>query len=120
MALVQSARSKPEAVAEGQRTAKEGRMMSDLEPMVRAMVREELADMLGITAVQTAQRQWYRAHQAAKLLDLDTADNLHQLRLSGDLREGSHWRDTSSKNAKRPTYQYHVGNCRKFLESRRS
>ena len=93
---------------------------NELEPMVRVIVRETLADMLGVNAVQEKQRQWYRASQASKLLDLETADNLHDLRLSGDLREGTHWRDTSSKNARRPTYQYHVGNCRKLLESRRS
>ncbi|MBE7381281.1 MAG: hypothetical protein F6J95_007705 [Leptolyngbya sp. SIO1E4] len=94
--------------------------LKELEPMVRAIVHKTLADMLGINAIQEPQRQWYRAAQAAKLLDLETADNLHDLRLSGDLREGAHWRDTSSKNSKRPSYQYNVGNCRKLLESRRS
>ncbi|MEM1281603.1 MAG: hypothetical protein AAGG53_16625, partial [Cyanobacteria bacterium P01_H01_bin.152] len=94
--------------------------LKELEPIIKALVRETLADMLGVSQTQATQRQWYKASEAAKRLDLDAADNLHDLRLSGDLKEGVHWRDTSSKNSKRPTYQYHVGKCQKFLESRRS
>jgi hypothetical protein len=91
-----------------------------LEATVKAIVRQSLAEMLGLNTPQTQpQRQWYRGSDAAQRLDLDTADTLHDLRLAGDLIEGRHWRDISSRNAKRPTYQYHLGNCRTFLESRR-
>lgn len=93
-------------------------MDKQLQPVVAALVRKELASLLGISPGQQHQRQWYKASEASPLLDLDTADNLHDLRIAGDLREGTHWRDISSKDAKRPTYQYHVGNCRKFLERR--
>lgn len=92
-----------------------------LETHVRAIVRQALAEMLGLNTPQPqTQRQWWRATDAAKHLDLDSPDRLHDLRLAGDLIEGKHWRDISSKNSKRPTYQYHLGNCRAFLESRRS
>jgi hypothetical protein len=91
-----------------------------LEATVKAIVRQSLAEMLGLhTSPNQPQRQWWRASDAAQRLDLDTADTLHDLRLAGDLIEGRHWRDISSRNAKRPTYQYHLGNCRTFLESRR-
>lgn len=90
------------------------------ESELKAVVKQTLAELLGISPEQQHQRQWYKASDAFSLLDLETADNLHDLRLTGDLKEGKHWRDTSSANAKRPTYQYHVGNCRKFLESQRS
>ena len=93
---------------------------SDLKIVVGTLVKQELADLLGISPEQQHQRQWYKASDAFKLLDLDTADNLHDLRSSGDLKEGKHWRQTSGANAKRPTYQYHIDNCRKFLESKRS
>ena len=89
------------------------------ESELKAVVKQALAELLGISPEQQHQRQWYKASDAFPLLDLETADNLHDLRLTGDLKEGKHWRDTSSANAKRPTYQYHIGNCRKFLESRR-
>jgi hypothetical protein len=93
-----------------------------IEPIVRAIVRQSLAEMLGLNTSPQDQprRQWYRSSDAAQHLDLDTPDALHDLRLAGDLIEGRHWRDISSRNAKRPTYQYHLGNCRAFLESRRS
>ena len=91
-----------------------------IEPIVRAIVRQSLAEMLGLNTSQAQpQRQWYRPSDAAKHLDLDNPDTLHDLRLAGDLIEGRHWRDISSRHAKRPTYQYHVKNCRTFLESRR-
>ena len=92
----------------------------NIEPIVRAIVRQTLADLLGVSSPPNQpQRQWWRASDAAQRLDLDTPDTLHDLRLAGDLTEGKHWRDISSRNAKRPTYQYHLGNCRAFLESRR-
>ena len=89
------------------------------ESELKAVVKQILADLFDISQ-QQHQRQWYKASEAFQLLDLDTADNLHDLRLSGDLKEAKHWRQTSSANARRPTYQYHVGNCRQLLESRRS
>lgn len=92
---------------------------SELRPVVASLVRQVLSELLGINQLQH-QRQWYKASDAAKLLDLDTADNLHDLRLAGDLKEGKHWRLSCSVNAKRPTYQYHIGNCRQLLESKRS
>ena len=93
---------------------------SELKTVVGTLVQQKLADMLNVTPQQRHQRQWYKASEAFQLLDLDTADNLHDLRQAGDLREGKHWRQSSSANAKRPTYQYHIGNCRMFLESQRS
>ncbi|NEZ64161.1 hypothetical protein D0962_15410 [Leptolyngbyaceae cyanobacterium CCMR0082] len=90
------------------------------ESELRAVVKNVLADMLGISLAQQHHRQWYRASEAFRLLDLDTAENLHALRLSSDLTEGKHWRQTNGADAKRPTYQYHVDNCRDFLESERS
>ena len=92
---------------------------SELKVIVTATVKQVLADLLGLDQ-QQHQRQWYKTSDAAHLLDLDTVENLHDLRLAGDLKEGKHWRQSSSTNARRPTYQYHVGNCRQLLESRRS
>ena len=90
---------------------------SELKAVVTATVKQVLADLLGIDK-QRHQRQWYKTSDAAQLLDLDTADNLHDLRLAGDLKKGKHWRQTSNNHAKRPTYQYHVDRCRQFLENR--
>ena len=93
---------------------------SELRPLVAKLVEQKLADMLHIAPEQQHHRQWYKASDAYKLLDLDTAKSLHNLRRSGDLKEKDHWQVVGAANAKRPTYQYHVGNCRKFLESKRS
>ena len=93
---------------------------SELKAVVGALVEKKLADMLGISLEQQHQRQWYPASKAFQLLDLDTAKSLHNLRLTGDLKEKKHWKIVGSADAKRPTYQYHIGNCRKFLESERS
>ena len=92
---------------------------AELKAVVTATVKQVLADLLGIDK-QRHQRQWYKTSDAAHLLDLDTPVYLLDLLLSGDLKEGKHWRQSSSTNAKRPTYQYHVSNCRQLLESRRS
>ena len=89
------------------------------ESELKAVVKQTLAELLGISPEQQHQRQWYKASNAFLLLDLVTVKSLHKLRLDGNLKEGTHWR-ISDPDAKRPTYQYHVGNCRKFLESRRS
>lgn len=91
----------------------------ELRAVVGSMVRQYLAELLGFNQHQH-QRQWYKASEAAQLLDLDTADNLHDLRSADVLKEGKHWRTTGARDAKRPTYQYHVGNCRQLLESRRT
>ena len=93
---------------------------SELKAVVGTLVEQKLADMLGISPAQQHQRQWYKASEAYLLLDFDTPKSLHKLRLAGDLKEKKHWKIVGSANAKRPTYQYHVGNCRKFLESDRS
>jgi hypothetical protein len=93
---------------------------ADLETIIEAKVTQFLAERLGLHTPEKTGRQWYRPSEAAKLLDLENPDNLHDLRLAGDLVKGHHWRDISAKNAKRPTYQYHVGSCRAFLESRRN
>ncbi|MBT9312565.1 hypothetical protein [Leptothoe kymatousa] len=90
------------------------------ESELKAIVKQILADLLGVNPAQQHQRQWYKASEAAPLVDMDTPNNLHDLRMSGDLIEGKHWRQTNGANSKRPTYQYHVGNCRKFLENKRS
>ena len=93
---------------------------ADLEPLIEAKVKQVLAEMLGLNLPENTGQQWFDPKDAAKHLDLEHRDRLHDLRLSGDLKEGTHWRQSNSKNAKVPRYQYHVGNCRKFLESRRS
>lgn len=94
---------------------------SELKAVVTVTVKQVLADLLGVEQRQHQhQRQWYKTSDAAYLLDLDSAENLHDLRLSGDLKEGKHWRQSSATHAKRPTYQYHIGHCRQLLESRRS
>ena len=61
--------------------------LTQLEPVVRAIVHETLADMLGVNAASVKQRQWYKGAEAAQRLELDTTDTLHDLRLSGDLKE---------------------------------
>ena len=66
------------------------------ESELKAVVKQTLAELLGISPEQQHQRQWYKASDAFPLLDLETADNLHDLRLTGDLKEGKHWRDLES------------------------
>lgn len=89
---------------------------SELKPVVKQI----LAELFDITPAQQHQRQWYKASQAFKLLDLDNIESLHKRRKSGELKEGEHWRDVSSANAGRANYHYHVGNCREFFESDRN
>jgi len=46
-----------------------------LEATVKAIVRQSLAEMLGLNAPQAQpQRQWYRASEAAQRLELDSPD----------------------------------------------
>ncbi|MGD1950724.1 MAG: hypothetical protein ACFB14_13920 [Leptolyngbyaceae cyanobacterium] len=93
---------------------------SELKAVVGTLVEQKLAAMLHLAPEQQHRRQWYPASKAYQLLDLDTAKSLHNLRRAGDLKEKDHWQIVGPANAKRPTYQYHVGNCREFLESARS
>ena len=93
---------------------------SELKAVVGTLVEQKLAAMLNLAPEQQHHRQWYPASEAYKRLDLNTAKSLHSLRRSGDLKEKKHWQVVGSANAKRPTYQYHIGNCREFLESKRS
>ena len=56
-----------------------------LEATVKAIVRQSLAEMLGLNAPQAQpQRQWYRASEAAQRLELDSPDTLHDLRLADE------------------------------------
>ena len=100
-------------MAQGDRLPSE----SELRPLVAALVKQELAELLGV-AQQDHRQQWYKPAEAAKLLDLESPELLHKLRRSGALKQGKNWRDTSEPDARRSTYQYRVDNCRQFLERR--
>ena len=90
---------------------------NNLESKVRAIVKETLADMLGLNTSLNKQRQWYSAKEAIAHLELDNEEDLHRPRRDGRFVEGKHYRQSNNPDAGVPRFQYHVGNVRKWLNS---
>jgi len=59
---------------------------------------------------------WMNTTQASQALDI-TPRQLRQLRKDGFFKIGQHYRIISRSQAARPTYQWHVNNCLKALNT---
>lgn len=59
---------------------------------------------------------WLSTKDAVKALDLPR-HRLLRLRQDGLFQLGKHYRVISYRNAKRPTYQWHINNCLKALNT---
>ncbi len=85
------------------------------ESVIKATVREVLAEMLGVQPQPQSQRQWFDSDPTYKLLDLDAAEQLREMVRSGLLRVGFEVRDRRKPQAKLPRYQFHLDKCRARL-----
>ncbi|MEH1790351.1 hypothetical protein [Nostoc sp.] len=81
------------------------------ESQLRDVIKEILAEMLGVTAVAQTNRQWYDTEQAYSLLGLNLADQLRDMVRSGLLRIGHEVRDVRSPDSQIPRYQFHIEKC---------
>ena len=62
-------------------------------------------------------RRWYPTAEAWQLLDLRSAEHLRELRRNLPFKENLHYRRGDRKlNSRRPTYEFHIENCRKLLD----
>ncbi|MEM9539986.1 MAG: DNA-binding protein [Cyanobacteria bacterium P01_E01_bin.42] len=59
---------------------------------------------------------WKRTKETVTILEIHH-NHLYRLRDSGELKIGKHWRDVSSRNARRPSYRWHVLNIERYLNS---
>ncbi|MBD2437391.1 hypothetical protein [Nostoc sp. FACHB-110] len=88
---------------------------SQLKEIIEPLVRQILAEMLGMQSTNQPTRQWYDTDQAYSLLGLDYPDQLRDLVRSGILRIGIEVRDVRSPNSQIPRYQFHIEKCDKQL-----
>ncbi|MEH2201149.1 hypothetical protein [Nostoc sp.] len=97
---------------------------SELEAIVDRLVREKLAEMLGVQTTTKAQNQWHDAEAAYPLLGLKSADQLREMVRNGNLRlkkrglEEYEVRDLRSPNSQKPRYQFHIEKCEARLLER--
>lgn len=85
---------------------------SQLREIVEPLVRQILAEMLGVQQSTTQpQRQWHDTDPAYSLLGLDYPDQLRDLVRSGIMRIGIEVRDVRSPNSQIPRYQFHIEKC---------
>ena len=84
---------------------------SQLKAIVEGMVKDTLAQMLGVNATAQTNRQWYDTEQAYLLLGLNLADHLRDMVRSGLLRIGHEVRDVRSPSSQIPRYQFHIEKC---------
>jgi hypothetical protein len=84
---------------------------SQLKAIVEGMVKETLAQMLGVNATAQPQKQWYDTEQAYSLLGLNLADQLRDMVRSGLLRIGHEVRDVRLPNSQLARYQFHIEKC---------
>ncbi|WP_190872042.1 hypothetical protein [Aulosira sp. FACHB-615] len=88
---------------------------NQLKEIIEPMVRQILAEMLGVQSTPQPQRQWYDTDPAYSLLGLDYSDQLRDLVRSGILRIGIEVRDVRSPNSQIPRYQFHLEKCESRL-----
>lgn len=84
---------------------------SQLRELIEPLIRQVLAEMLGVQSTAQPQRQWYDTDPAYSLLGLDYPDQLRDLVRSGILRIGIEVRDVRSPNSQIPRYQFHLEKC---------
>jgi hypothetical protein len=90
---------------------------SELEAIVDRLVREKLAEMLGVSAPAKIQNQWHDTEEAYPLLGLKSADQLREMVRNGILRLKKtanvdyEVRDLRSPYSQVPRYQFHIENC---------
>lgn len=84
---------------------------SQLKAIVEGMVKDTLAQMLGVNVTTQLQRQWHDTEQAYSLLALNTTEQLREMVRSGLLRIGHEVRDVRSPSSQVPRYQFHIEKC---------
>jgi hypothetical protein len=84
---------------------------SQLKAIVEGMVKDTLAQMLGVNVTTQPNRQWYDTEVAYSPLGLNSADQLREMVRSGLLRIGYEVRDVRSPNSQIPRYQFHIEKC---------
>lgn len=84
---------------------------SQLKVIVEDMVKETLAQMLGVSATAQSQQQWYDTELAYSPLGLNSAEQLREMVRNGLLRIGHEVRDVRSPSSQIPRYQFHIEKC---------
>ncbi|BBD69555.1 hypothetical protein NIES4072_31120 [Nostoc commune NIES-4072] len=84
---------------------------SQLKAIVEDMVKDTLAQMLGVNATAQPSRQWYDTDPAYSLLGLNSDEQLRVMVRDGTLRLGYEVRDVRSPNSQTPRYQFHLEKC---------
>lgn len=84
---------------------------SQLREVVKQLVRDTLAELLGVNSAATNQRQWYDTDPAYSYLGLDSAEQLRVMVRDGVLRVGYEVRDVRSPSSQIPRYQFHLEKC---------
>lgn len=85
---------------------------SQIEALVSKLVKEILAEMLGVNATAAQpNRQWYDTENAYFPLGLNSAEQLREMTRNGMLRIGYEVRDVRSPDSQIPRYQFHLEKC---------
>ncbi|MEH2393711.1 MAG: hypothetical protein V7K21_19290 [Nostoc sp.] len=84
---------------------------SQIEALVEKLVKQKLAEMLGVTTTDRVQRQWYDTDTAYSLLGLNSDEQLRVMVRDGTLRVGIEVRDVRSPSSQIPRYQFHIEKC---------
>ncbi len=78
---------------------------------LKALIKEILAEMLGVSLEQQSVRQWYDTDPAFMHLGLDSPEQLRDMVRNGLLRIGSEVRDIRATGSEKPRYQFHIAKC---------
>ncbi|QLE47803.1 hypothetical protein FD724_07145 [Nostoc sp. C057] len=84
---------------------------SQLKAIVEDIVKQTLAEMLGVNTTAQSQKRWHDTEQAFSPLGLNSAEQLREMVRNGLLRIGHEVRDVSSPDSQIPRYQFHIEKC---------
>jgi hypothetical protein len=90
---------------------------SQLKAIVEDIVKQTLAQMLGVNATAQSQKQWYDTELAYLPLGLNSAEQLREMVRNGLLRIGYEVRDVRSPSSQIPRYQFHIEKCEARLNA---
>jgi hypothetical protein len=84
---------------------------------LKQAIREVLAEFMPNSALAThnARQEWFDTDPAYSMIGVRSARRLRAKVLNGTLRQGIDWRDDREPGAERPSYRFHVENCKKRL-----
>jgi hypothetical protein len=84
---------------------------SQLKAIVEDIVKDTLAQMLGVNSTAQSQKQWHDTELAYSLLGLNSVEQLREMVRNGLLRIGHEVRDVRSPSSQIPRYQFHIEKC---------